>query len=375
VDELLTRLNDGGIYAQGYADGICLLAVGRFPNTVSGLIQWALLSVKGWCGEHGLTVNPGKTGLVAFTRKRILPGFFEPRLFGETLQCSKSTKYLGVILDAQLTWKEHIEAKVGKARNMMWACRRACGRRWGLRPRVVYWLYTSVVRPSITYASLVWWPGCETARSKQLLGTIQRLACLGITGAMCTTPTGAMEALVDLPPLDLVVQSEARASAHRLWSLGSWSYLHPNHGHSRILGRLQQSDPIFNMRVDVMKPTYNFECKYRVVALTREDWISGTGTSPSVTGRVCFPDGSWMRGGGTRAGVLGHPQGKGLSFPLGRYATVFQAKVFAILACVHDIQSHGTPEKHIFSLIVWQPSRLWGLLEQRPHWFANVRRH
>jgi hypothetical protein len=25
------------------------------------------------------------------------------------------------------------------------------------------------------------------------------------------------------PPLDLVVQSEVRALAHRLWSLGSWS--------------------------------------------------------------------------------------------------------------------------------------------------------
>jgi hypothetical protein len=136
-----------------------------------------------------------------------------------------------VILGARLTWKEHIEAKVRKARNMMWACRRACGRRWGLKPRVVHWLFTSVVRPFITYASLVWWPGCEMARAKQL--------CLGITGAMSTTPTNAMEALVGLPPLDLVVQDETRASAHCLWSLGSWSYFHPNGGHSRILGRLQ----------------------------------------------------------------------------------------------------------------------------------------
>jgi hypothetical protein len=186
----------------------------------------------------------------------------------------------------------------------------------GLRPRVVHWLYTSVVRPSIVYASLVWWLGCETARAKRLLGTIQRLACLGITGAMRITPTNVMEALVGLPPLDLVVQSEARALAHRLWSLGSWSYLHPNHGHSRILGRLQQSDPIFNMRVGIMRPTYNFEPKYRVLALTREDWTSGIGTAPSVKGDVCFTDGSWMRGG-TGAGVFGQPKGRGLSFPLG----------------------------------------------------------
>jgi hypothetical protein len=119
------------------------------------------------------------------------------------LRFSESAKYLGVILDAKLTWKKQVDARVRKARNMMWACRRVCGRRWGLRPRVVFWLYASVVRISITYASLVWWPGCGTARAKQLLSSVQRLACLGITGAMRTTPTNAMEVLVGLPPLDL----------------------------------------------------------------------------------------------------------------------------------------------------------------------------
>jgi hypothetical protein len=82
---------------------------------------------------------------------------------------------------------------------MMLASKRVCGRRWGLRSRVVSWLYASVVRPSITYASTVWWPGCETARAKHLLSFVQRLGCLGIMGAMRTIPTDVMEALVGLP--------------------------------------------------------------------------------------------------------------------------------------------------------------------------------
>jgi hypothetical protein len=100
------------------------------------------------------------------------------------------------------------------------------------------------------------------------------------------------------------------------------------------------------MRVDVMRPTYNFEPRYRVVALTREDWTSGTGTPPNVKGHVWFTDGSRMREG-TGAGVFGQPKGRRLSLPLGRYTTLFQAKVFAILACAHDIKNHGTSEKHI----------------------------
>jgi len=39
---------------------------------------------------------------------------------------------------------------------------------------------------------------------------------------------GDVEALICLLPLKLVVQSEAWSAEHRLWSMGGWSYLHPN---------------------------------------------------------------------------------------------------------------------------------------------------
>ena len=118
----------------------------------------------------------------------------------------------------------------GALLNLLWACKRACGVTRGLGPRVVHWIYVSVIRPSVTFESLVWWPGCQTASAKKKLSRIQRLACLGITGAMHTTPTNAVEALVCLPPLELVVEREARSAAHRLWCLGCWSYLHSNSG-------------------------------------------------------------------------------------------------------------------------------------------------
>jgi len=106
---------------------------------------------------------------------------------------------MGVILDSRLTWREHVDVKVRKAQNLLWTCRRAYGVMWGLGPRVVHWLSVSIVRPTVTYASLVWWPGCQMANAKKKLSKIQRLARLGITGTMPTTPTSAMEALI-CPP-------------------------------------------------------------------------------------------------------------------------------------------------------------------------------
>jgi hypothetical protein len=110
--------------------------------------------------------------------------------------------------------------------------------------------------------------------------------------------------------------------------------------------RIQQSDTILDMGF-VMLPAFNLEHQYRVIMLTREDWTKATGDSPAVKGLVWFTDGSKMRwgGGGTRAGVYGQSVGRSLSFSIGRYATVFQAEIFGILACVYEIQSQDRLEK------------------------------
>ena len=85
---------------------------------------------------------------------------------------------------------------------------------------------------------------------------------------------------------------------------------------------------------------------FRVTMLTREDWTLGTGTPPEIKGLVWYTDGSRMKEG-TGAGVYGQSLKRRLSFSLGRYTTVFQAEIFAILACVYDIQSQNRPEKYI----------------------------
>jgi len=100
------------------------------------------------------------------------------------------------------------------------------------------------------------------------------------------------------------------------------------------------------MGVDIIRPAYNFEPQYWVTMLMREDWTKATGAPPAVKGLVWFTDGSKMREG-TGTGVYGQSVGRRLSFSLGRYATVFQVEIYAILACAYEVQSQNRMEKHV----------------------------
>jgi hypothetical protein len=101
---------------------------------------------------------------------------------------------------------------------------------------------------------------------------------------------------------------------------------------------------MLNMGVKAMRSAFNFEPKYRVTMLTKEEWTRGSGTPPLVKGLIWYTDGSrtWEE---TWAGVYGQSLGRRHSISLGKYTTVSQAKICAILAYAHEIKMNARPGK------------------------------
>jgi hypothetical protein len=119
--------------------------------------------------------------MVLFTNNRKIGGFYIPRLFGIELRMTDQVKYLGVILDENLDWK--LALHIGSVA-VLWE-------RLGdwLSPKVVAWLFTSVVRLILSYASLEWWKRVELKNAQKKLSNLQQMTCLGIIGGMRSTPT------------------------------------------------------------------------------------------------------------------------------------------------------------------------------------------
>jgi hypothetical protein len=216
VERLSVATNDLGFNTFGYADNIAIIVQG-FAHTVRELVQDALNMVVKWAVKEGLNISPHKTAIVPFTSSRKIEDLGPLTLHGKELKMLGEAKYLGVILDSYLNWNQHLQKTIRKAQTTFAVVRRMYGKKWGLTPNMVHCLYTRVIRPSILHAALVvWWPKVKEKTTKIQLGRIQRMACLAITGAMKSTPTAAMEVLLNLTPLDLLITAEARMALYRL---------------------------------------------------------------------------------------------------------------------------------------------------------------
>ena len=77
-----------------------------------------LLKVSDWLNSNKLTINFKKTHYMVFHRSRIKTNSINLVILKETLEITRSTHFLGVIIDNKLKWTDHItyiKKKISKA--------------------------------------------------------------------------------------------------------------------------------------------------------------------------------------------------------------------------------------------------------------------
>jgi len=340
VDTLLQELDSRHIHTVGYADDIAVVVSGKFLSTIVDIMKVALKTVEDWCKEEELTVNASKSDAVLFTRKRglIVEGL---RLFGSEINVSRSVRYLGVILDSKLTWNEHVDTKVQKATRALFQCKRVCGRNWGVTPEAMYWIYTMMVRPILTYAAVVWWPKVNQETAKKKLEKVQRLACIGITGAFRTTPTKAIEALLGLLPLDLFIKKTAAAAALRMHRNATWHIYGDAVGHRKILELVHNEVKDTQMPSEAIKRTKVVERLHRTLI------ADGLLHDECESNDIClFTDGSLVDGW-AGAGIFSAELDLAHSLHLGGYVSVYQAELLGVMHALDCLLERGVQGKKI----------------------------
>lgn len=338
VNTLLEKLNANRHYAQAYADDVAIVYKGHKTHNLCKKMQRGLDLIQDWCKENNLSVNPSKTEVVLFTQKKKLGEYVLPKMGGTQLKLTNEVKYLGVILDSKLSYGRHVKEQCAKAKRIMGALRGAFGKTWGLRPKQSLWLYTSIVRPILLYACVIWWERTLTNKGQTQLNSVQRLALLGATGAMSTTSMNSLEALCAMTPLHVEIKCSAGAAALRMIMNGAWNTT-TEKGHSQIVSYWRDL-PELQMPFDNIKPVRNRR-PYKVTYPKRTDWKQEGLKDTPRNALTLYTDGS-VTPTGTGAGVYVPCTNTRLFFPLGNYVTIFQAEMFALLKAAEALNEGNT---------------------------------
>ena len=121
---------------------------------MTNLINQEIPRLIEWLRANRLSLNIAKTNVMIFgpnrtTQKDNINIIIE----GITLNITKSTKFLGIVLDSNLTWKDHIlylSKKVARSIGILSIARKV------LNQKSLITLYYSFMYPYLTYCLLIW---------------------------------------------------------------------------------------------------------------------------------------------------------------------------------------------------------------------------
>jgi len=197
------------VHLIGFADDLAVVGTAATGQLLEDLVNPVLQKIDEWMIDHGLELAHHKTEVVILSRRR---AFVPPRLSigGHPITLYSKIRYLGVILDKNLTFAPHVDTATKKASHMAAALARLmpnvngpsqCKRR----------LLATVVESQLLYAAPVW---CDkvsaSARTRGMLVRPQRAAAQRVTRAYRTVSDEAALVLAEMPPSDLLGSERKR---------------------------------------------------------------------------------------------------------------------------------------------------------------------
>ena len=351
---------------QGFADDLALLATTEAPKvnglqcfdaeTLREMTQKSLEHINSWCKENGLSLSALKTHSVMFTwRRNWRDQLSKPLQIDNTeIEIRNSTKFLGVTLDSKLSWNEHIDQKCKKAKGILLQCRRAIGPCWGFSPKTMKWIYTALVRPTLTYAAMTWINGLYKQQNLAKLKSVQRLANILITGALPSSPGDPLNMITNTIPIDLCIEEEAALGILRLKSNNQWikepMINQKGHltTHTKLCDKILRGVSFAELEQDQQTSTLNIDTSFATEIPVPTEYREPETNEDTI---MCYTDGSMMNdrvGAGVYIpDMYGTQTPVEMSYHIGERSTVFQAETFAVEQAAKLLKDNGTKNKTI----------------------------
>ena len=145
-----------------YADGLKIFLVVRSTADCEELQQY-IDAFYNWCIRNCLTVSISKCSAISFTRRK-KPILWSYTISGQPLERVTVVKDLGVLLDSQMSFRDHYTSIIAQAnRNLGFIIRIA---KEFSDPYCLRSLYFSLVRSVLETSAVVWCPNAEIWKNR-----------------------------------------------------------------------------------------------------------------------------------------------------------------------------------------------------------------
>ena len=151
------------VKATLYVDDICIYASGSIPNLIERRLQMALNRIEKWCNKSGFSFSEDKTKCVHICRRRGCPKMAHQfSIQGWNIECKEKYKFLGIIIDQSLTWKEQIISKKLSCRKILDLIKYISHKKWGADRTTLLRLITMLLKPKLEYGVEAFWSASDT---------------------------------------------------------------------------------------------------------------------------------------------------------------------------------------------------------------------
>ena len=183
-----------------YADDFCLYSQQDTYDKCVEQLNSIMCRLKEYLFRNNFSLSQEKSTVVFFTRRRIQQNN-SIVLNNSNIPCSKSFKYLGIVLDQKLNWREHIDLVTNKAEKSLNILKLTCRKTFGSNPRVATTFYRAYTRSIMDYGSILY--GSASNSHLEKVDKVQYKALRLVHGAIKSTPIESLLAISHEPPLYL----------------------------------------------------------------------------------------------------------------------------------------------------------------------------
>ena len=184
-----------------YADNLIIVTRGKTVREAENIANIEMSKISAWAKANKIRFNRQKSKAMLLSRRKCKErNELEIYLNNQPLMQVLSLKYLGLIFDPKLTFRDHIIYMTEKCSKLIFALSKSANLNWGLNHAALKTIYIGGILPHLLYGAPVWINTINKANYKLKLTRVQRLINTRIAKAYRTVSNEALCIITGLTP-------------------------------------------------------------------------------------------------------------------------------------------------------------------------------